>query len=135
MAEGAHRHFEVRLGVNDYDHTQSPLLWLYPFSEHGTIAGRVIWPDGSLVYEVGISANRIDAPSPYRAATSYAVGDINPDDGWQENFVLDDIPAGYYEIVVTQGKKKHKVEAWVYEYGTTFVEIVIDASTEPTPQP
>ncbi len=126
VADGSHLHFEVRVGRNDYFSTRNPLLWLYPFPDHGTVAGTVTWPDGSPVYEAPIYLRRVDASSKYAATTSYADGDLNADADWQENFVLDDVVAGYYEIEVRDGEKKYKQEFWVYPYQTSFVEIVLE---------
>ena len=126
VADGHHMHFEVRVGRNDYDSTRNPLLWLYPFPDRGAVVGRVIWPDGRLVAEAPVSLRRIDAPSRYAATTTYADDSVNPDPVWQENFALDDVDAGYYEVVVTQGEDKFTVEVWVFPYRTSFVEIVLD---------
>lgn len=126
VADGAHLHFEVRVGANTYASTRNPLLWLYPFPEHGTVAGRVTWPTGEAVSEVAVFLRRIDAPSRYAATTTYARGEVNPDDNWQENFALDDVVAGYYEVEVRNGSKKYRTEVWVYPYQTSFVEIVLE---------
>jgi len=126
VADGPHMHFEVRVGRNDYDSTRNPLLWLYPFPDRGTVVGRVVWPNGRLVSEAPVSLRRIDAPSRYAATTTYADDSVNPDPVWQENFALDDVDAGYYEVVVTQGEDKFTAEVWVFPYRTSFVEIVVD---------
>jgi murein DD-endopeptidase MepM/ murein hydrolase activator NlpD len=126
VADGPHMHFEVRVGQNSYDATRNPLLWLYPFPDRGTVAGRVVWADGSLAYEAPISLRRIDGEAPSYTTTSYADDSVNADEGWDENFALDDVFAGYYEITVEVGQRKIKQEFWVYPYQTSFVEIVID---------
>ncbi len=126
VADGPHLHFEVRQGQNSYDTTRNPLLWLYPFPFMGTLSGRVVWPDGSLVGSAPVSINRIDAPSRYMATTSYADNTVNADVDWGENFALDDVEPGYYEVVVNAGDKKYKAEVWVYAYRTAFVEIMLD---------
>ena len=126
IAEGAHLHFEVRVGANNYESTRNPVLWLYPFSTHGSIAGRLVRPNGSLVEEAALTISRIDASSRYRSTTSYADGQINGDNGWRENFVFDDVEAGYYKVFVRVGVKKYEVETWVYPLLTSFVEIEID---------
>jgi len=126
VADGPHMHFEVRVGRNDYDSTRNPLLWLYPFPDRGTVVGRVVWPNGRLVSEAPVSLRRIDAPSRYAATTTYADDSVNPDPVWQENFALDDVDAGYYEVVVTQSEDKFTAEVWVFPYRTSFVEIVVD---------
>lgn len=125
VADGPHLHFEVRQGQNSYDATRNPLLWLWPFPEDGTIAGRVTFADGSLAYEAPVRAVRVDAPSVYAATTTYADNSLNADNQFNENFALDDIQAGYYEVIVNTGSKKYKEEVWVYPRRTSFVEIVI----------
>jgi murein DD-endopeptidase MepM/ murein hydrolase activator NlpD len=126
VADGPHLHFEVRVGRNSYDSTRNPLLWLYPFPGRGVVAGRVTFPGGQPAYEAPLTLRRIDAPSPYSATTTYTQEQLNPDDGWQENFVLDDVTAGYYEASVRNGEKTIKTEVWVFPNQTSFVEIVLD---------
>lgn len=126
VADGAHLHFEVRVGSNDYGSTRNPLLWLYPFPDRAVVAGRVVYPDGTLARNVPLNLRRVDAPSPYAATTSYADDSVNPDDVWDENFALDDVYAGYYELTVGTGEDKIKKEFWVHPYQTSFVEIVLE---------
>lgn len=126
VADGPHLHLEVRLGENSYSATRNPLIWLYPFPDRGTIVGRVTWPDGTVVEEAPVRLNRVDASSRYLATTTYADASVNPDPSWDENFAIDDVDAGFYEVIVDTGGKKFKAEVWVYPYRTSFVEIVID---------
>ncbi len=126
VAEGPHLHLEVRVGQNSYDATRNPSLWLYPFPDHGTVAGVVRWPDGSPVRQALVTLNRLDAAAKYSGTTTYADESVNGDDGWQENFVIDDVAAGYYVVTVHNGNKKHKAELWVYPFRTSFVEITLD---------
>jgi murein DD-endopeptidase MepM/ murein hydrolase activator NlpD len=127
LADGPHLHFEVRLGRNDYYHTRNPLLWIYPFPDYGTVAGRITWPDGSLAYEVPVSLRRLDAPSRYLATTTYADDNVNATELWGENFAIDDVPAGYYEVTVRLSENRRITEeVWVYAYRTSFVEIVLE---------
>lgn len=128
VAEGPHLHFEVRVGQNSYANTRNPMLWLYPFPDYSTVAGRVTWPDGSLVEGAPVTLRRIDAPSPYQATTTYTGTSVNPDTALQENFVIDDVAAGYYEVEVDTGSEKYKEEFWVFPYRTAFVEIVLDGT-------
>lgn len=123
VADGAHLHFEVRVGENSYDATRNPLLWLYPFPDRGVVAGRIISPSGLPIDNLMVSIRRIDAPSPYSATTSYADSSVNSDDNWNENFALDDLYAGYYELTVGSGEHKVNQELWVYPYQTSFIEI------------
>lgn len=126
VADGPHLHFEVRVGENSYTHTRNPLLWLYPFPERGTIAGRVVFLNGALALQAPIALHRIDGGEAHTAATTtYADNIVNSDELWQENFVLDDVPAGYYEVTVRDGNTRYKEKVWVYPRQTSFVEIVV----------
>lgn len=125
VADGPHLHFEVRVGENTYDATRNPLLWLYPFPDRGVVTGKIT--NGSqAMFGVPVKLRRIDGPSAYTATTTYADDSVNPDANWQENFVLDDVVAGYYELEVGSGDDKLTDEFWVYPYQTTFVEMAIE---------
>lgn len=126
VADGPHLHFEVRLGRNDYGSTYNPRLWLYPFPDYGTVAGRVVRGNGSLVQDTTITLTRVDAASRYLATSSYDGDTVNADAQWDENFVIDDVPMGYYEATVAVGKEKFTEEIYVFPYRTNFVEIVIE---------
>jgi murein DD-endopeptidase MepM/ murein hydrolase activator NlpD len=134
VADGPHLHFEVRLGENSYAHTRNPLLWLYPFTDRGTVAGRVVWPNGELVHEAPIRLRRVDAPSRYAVTTTYAAEGVNQDSSWRENFALDDVEAGFYEVAVEAGDVKFSQTIWVFPYRTNFVEISLDAAVRPAEQ-
>lgn len=125
IADGSHLHFEVRVGENKYENTRNPILWLYPFEERGSVAGRVVWPNGELAQNVPIRLRRIDASSRYAATTTYASNSVHGDDKWQENFAFDDVEAGYYELIIESPEYKIRTELWVYEYKTSFVELVL----------
>ncbi len=122
VAEGPHLHFEVRIGRNDYSATRNPTLWLYPFSEHGTVAGIVGGSNGGKIEGLLVTATRIDAASRYKGTTTYTGNSVNSDEGWAENFVIDDLKAGYYLIQTKIGEQKFKQEVWVYPLQTTFVK-------------
>jgi len=126
VADGPHMHFEVRLGQNNYGTTYNPRLWLYPFPDYGTVAGRVMRGNGSLVENTTVTLDRIDANTRYLATSTYSGDTVNADPQWNENFVLDDVPMGYYEAIVTVGKKKFKQEFYVHPYRTNFIEITIE---------
>lgn len=126
VADGAHLHFEVRVGANSYEATRNPLLWLYPFPGRGVVAGRITWPSGEIAQNVPVSLRRVDAPSAYAATTSYADNGVNSDPYWLENFALDDVAAGYYELSVGTGDERIKSGLWVYPLATSFVELTLE---------
>ena len=101
IADGPHLHMEVRVGnPASYGATRNPELWLRPFRNFGTLAGRVRDSSGNLLREVTISVRSTDL---FRYAWSYAAEGVNPDDDLGENFVLGDLPTNYYEITVGDG--------------------------------
>jgi murein DD-endopeptidase MepM/ murein hydrolase activator NlpD len=125
VADGPHLHFEIRVGQNSYQATRNPLLWLVPLPQTGIVFGRVVWPDGSLVYEAPVTLVRIDATSPYTATTTYAAGEPNSDDGFNENFAIDDVLPGFYEVIVGDGSNRFATEMWVYPARANMIEITL----------
>jgi hypothetical protein len=99
VAIGPHLHLEVRLGRNSYDNTRNPELWLRPLPDKGTVAGVLVDREGRPIAEHPLTLYRSDAPDQrWQDVTTYADGDINSDDEWQENFVAGDVPAGGYLV-------------------------------------
>ena len=125
VADGPHLHFEVRAGANSYEATRNPLLWLLPLPSTGIVAGRIIGPGGELLAEAPITLERVDAPAPYTATTSYALGEPNADGALGENFAVDDVVPGFYEAVVDTGRHRYTAEVWVYPGRVNWVEIVV----------
>ena len=132
---GAHLHFEVRVGANSYEATRNPELWLQPFPGWGTIAGRVVWPDGSPVYEAPLSIQRADDPSLWARRTVYTYADesVTPDDVLGENFSSPDVEPGPYVIILNTGSSTQRELVWVLPGRTSFVTIQVAAG--PTPEP
>jgi murein DD-endopeptidase MepM/ murein hydrolase activator NlpD len=126
VADGPHLHFEIRVGQNSHQATRNPLLWLVPLPQTGVVLGRVVWPDGSLVYEAPVTLVRIDATSHYTATTTYAAGDPNGDDGFNENFTIDDVVPGFYEVIVGDGSNRVVTEMWVYPGRINVIDITFD---------
>jgi hypothetical protein len=128
IADGPHMHFEVRLNTNEYNSSYNPLLWLYPFPDYGTVAGRVVWSGGTVAREAEVTMRRVDGESRYFSTTTYAdIGlGINSDPVLDETFVFDDVPVGYYEVTVKTLADEFIEEFSVFPYQTIFVEVVID---------
>lgn len=127
VADGPHLHFEVRVGVNSYEHTRNPVLWLLPFPGRGVIVGQVMDINGNLLPEAPVVVRPVgDNTSGFSATTaSYAGQSVNGDDRWQENFAVDDVPAGSYEVEVRDGNKRYTAELFVLPNQTGFVQIVV----------
>lgn len=132
---GAHLHFEVRVGANSYEATRNPELWLQPFPGWGTIAGRVVWPDGSTVYEAPLLIQRADDPALWarRTVYTYAGDSVNPDDVLGENFTTPDVEPGPYLIILNTATSTQRELVWVYPGRTSFVTIEVVA--QPTAEP
>ena len=87
VAIGAHLHFEVRVGANDYESTRNPELWLLPLpyagEPQGVIAGSVRDPDGNWLPEVTVVIQPISTESDRtrnRFIQTYSTDASNPDE-------------------------------------------------------
>lgn len=96
IALGPHLHMEVRVSQNSYDATRNPELWIRPFEGHGTIAGRLLDADGNNIR--GAIVTLYDSQNTWRSETETYGEGVNPDEGWQENFVFGSVPAGHYAV-------------------------------------
>ena len=101
---GPHLHFEVRVGANDFFATQNPALWMAPPQGWGVLVGRIESSYGRLLENQSIYIHsRLDVENEEEEdqvwiANSYTMDGINSDPYYQENFVLGDLPAGYYRV-------------------------------------
>lgn len=125
VADGPHLHLEVRVGENSYAMTRNPLLWLRPLGNAGVVAGRVSGSGGEPLHEVPVALRRVDGAAPYTATTSYAADGPNADGSMGENFVLDDVEPGFYEVIVGDSARRQTVELWVYPGRVNWVEVVL----------
>lgn len=129
IALGPHVHVEVRVGVNDYDHTRNPEFWLEPLPGHGTVAGRVLTADGRHLPEVPLlfyPGPDFNSPRYYAFTYIDGLGLINPDDQWGENFLLSDLPAGPYLVEATVNGKVYRQNVAVEAGKTSWLEIRTD---------
>ncbi len=99
QTSGPHLHFEVRLDVDGFFATRNPELWLVPPQGYGVLAGRVMNTGGRRVEGQLVIVRPIGSEHYWRA-NSYHFGYIYPDDYYQENLVVSDLPAGKYEIAI-----------------------------------
>lgn len=124
---GSHVHFEVRVRENVYRSTFNPALWMVPYVGHGVIVGRVVDRDENLVQDADITVrNRSNGLVQDTTTTYIQLGtgfDINPDPVWNENFVVADVPAGRYDVLVTIDGERVIRQVDVIEGTTTFVEL------------
>ena len=108
---GPHVHFEVRLGVNSFQHTLNPELWLAPPQGWGVLAGRVMDPKGETISRTEIYLVSEETQKKFMVKTYGSGGAVNPDPYYNENIVLGDLPAGIYKLtLIYEGKEK---QTWV----------------------
>lgn len=130
VAFGPHLHLEIRVGNPlDFGAGRNPDLWLMPYPGYGTLAGRLLYDDGTPVHEGTISVRRAGLSNAIeRYAYSYnALQTINSDPLWRENFTLGDLPADRYEVFVNNrsGRVLARQEVVIEAGKTSFVELII----------
>ena len=103
---GPHLHFEVRIGRNNFTGSRNPELWLAPPQGWGILAGRVLNSKGYPLLSQAITVKSKDTGQNWIVNT-YGEGAVNSDPYYNENLVMGDLPAGYYEI-------------WIPFAGTTY---------------
>ena len=138
-SSGPHLHFEIRLGTEPpltYGDTYNPGLWIVPYYNHGTIAGRLIDFRGEFVNDVIITARSTINGQVFTTSTytfSGTIDQVNSDPNWNENFVIGDIPVGRYNIIAEYNGQRIVQSIDVREGVTTFVEL--EPVVVPTAQP
>jgi murein DD-endopeptidase MepM/ murein hydrolase activator NlpD len=144
---GPHLHFEVRVGANNYNSTRNPALWMAPFEGWGTLAGRVVDRRGRYIPGAIITVQpvNVDVPGgitiPVRRQMTYVSTAVQPDEVWQENFVVGDLPAGRYTLLIDIEDITYRRNVTIYPGQTTFeiisttFDFVPTATPEPTPTP
>lgn len=125
IAQGPHLHFEVRVGdPADFGATRNPELWVFPFFRYGTLAGRLTDASGNLLRDATLQVRSVDIQ---RYAFTYADDSVNSDPVFNENFVLGDLPANYYEVSVTEnGRVRFRDTIYVYPNRTTWIDVQLN---------
>lgn len=136
---GPHIHLEVRVGENNYNSTRNPALWLAPYEGWGTLAGRFIDQRGEMIHGALVTVIPVnvqaEANVPIRRQRTYANYGVNPDDVWNENFVVADLPAGEYTLVLATAGELFRRSVQVRPGLTNFVVVQADFMFVPTPTP
>ncbi len=125
VAVGAHLHFEVRVGQStDYTATRNPELWIRPFSTFGAIAGRVTDANGQIIHSVLVQAQYQGLT---RQAETYGDDNVPGDSVLGENFVMSDMPSGYYLVFIRASNDAllYRNTVYVQPYKVTWVDIHI----------
>jgi murein DD-endopeptidase MepM/ murein hydrolase activator NlpD len=125
IALGPHLHFEVRVGGDTYAHTRNPELWIAPFPEMGTIAGRLKDAEGNFIPQTLITFHRAETPDERwrETRTYYEEEGIAPDPEWGENFVMGDVPPGDYVIKARVDGRLYQATVTVHAGQTSLVAI------------
>ncbi len=110
---GPHVHFEVRLGENSFHHTLNPELWIAPPQGWGVLAGRVMDTKSNPISHKEVLLRSEETNKNYIVKTYGSGGAINPDPYYHENFVLGDLPAGIYKVLIAYEKDKKPAQTWV----------------------
>ena len=118
-ASGPHLHFEVRLDVNGFFSTRNPELWLVPPQGFGVLAGRVMNTGGRKTEGQLVIVRPVGSEQFWRA-NSYHYGYVYPDDYYQENLVISDLPAGKYEISINYLSRIYRREIEIYPGLVTY---------------
>ncbi len=131
---GAHLHLEVRVGKNEYAYARNPALWLVPYEGWGTLAGQVVDRRGRPIPGVKLQLRPPGSNEILRQQSTYATT-VRPDNVWQENFVIGDVPAGRYELHITVNDIAYKRNVEILPGQTAFEIIATEFSYMPTSTP
>ena len=136
---GPHLHLEVRVGQNNYSNTRNPALWLAPYEGWGNLTGRFMDSRGRLIHGASITVTPLEIDggfeAPVRRQTTYSPGGVQSDDLWQENFVVADLPAGEYRVVLSTAGQTFQRTVRVLPGQTNFVIFQADFRWSPTATP
>jgi murein DD-endopeptidase MepM/ murein hydrolase activator NlpD len=133
---GAHLHFEVRVGEDSFFATRNPELWLVPPQGWGVVAGRIESVDEWAIPKKSFTITSLDTGRIWHSWT-YIDDVVHPDDDYNENFVVSDLPAGYYRISVWVWWMKYDEVFQVLPGQTTFLLVHSGhpMQVNPTPPP
>ncbi len=121
VAMGPHLHLEVRVGGRTYADVRNPELWLKPRPGHGVIVGRVLDTKGQPVREALVTVQEPDGDDLLLYTYSYAGDEVLPDEEWQENLVIGDVPAGTWRVAARIGERTVVRDVVVREGQIAFV--------------
>jgi murein DD-endopeptidase MepM/ murein hydrolase activator NlpD len=131
-ASGPHLHFEVRIGEDSFYNSRNPELWLVPPEGYGVLAGRIESVDSWPMVEYPFTLRTLDGKHEWKLLT-YVGNVTHPDDIYQENFAVGDLPAGTYVIDAWVWWRRYYFTVDISPGQTTFV--VIHSGLDPLINP
>ncbi|MFQ5943181.1 MAG: M23 family metallopeptidase [Anaerolineales bacterium] len=120
-ASAPHLHFEVRTDENRYFASRNPELWTVPAEGWGVLAGRVQDTWGRPLREYLVQIKSMETEQIWDV-WSYALGTIQPDEYYQENFVIGDLPQGAYQLQIDFAGRSYTAFLYLKPGQTNFVE-------------
>lgn len=140
LSSGPHLHFEIRLGGNTIYFTRNPELWIAPPEGWGVIVGRVTTSRNVLLMNHLVEVRALPSRRLYTMYTYATEYKLLPDDYYDENFVLSDLPAGRYEIAIPYYGVWRRAEVEVRSGAVTYFhfegtnEYSFDLPADPRPE-
>jgi hypothetical protein len=113
-------HFEVRIGDNAYSRSRNPELWIAPPQGWGVLAARVMNATGGLLTRARVNIRNVDLNRYWDVITYGAEGSTNPDEYYQENMVIGDLPAGNYVIWINFDNRVYDLDLVIQPGMVTF---------------
>ncbi len=116
---GPHLHFEVRKEDNKFYYTYNPELWLAPPQGWGVLVGQLRHTNGQILE--GLDVEVVDSEGKRSwIVRSYGPEIVNPDEYFDENLVLSDLPAGTYTVKIPYKEKTYDAEVTIHPGAITF---------------
>ncbi len=130
----SHLHLEVRVGSNSYGSARNPALWLAPYEGWGTLAGRFVDRRGRKIPGATITVTPVNVEAAVRKQSTYSLA-VRSADVWQENFVIGDLPAGRYTLLISVNNITYRRDVELLPGRTTFEIISTQFDYIPTATP
>lgn len=135
---GPHLHFEVRLKIGDFYSSRNPELWLAPSLGWGVLVGKLAREDGSPIIRQLVNIRNTQTRQIWQLH-SYGPNNTHPDDYYDENLVISDLPAGEYEISFEYEEQLRKLLVIIHPGAVTYFSYRegrgFNTALPPTPSP